>query len=239
MNHSFDIEHAKKYGVDAAIIINHFIFWIEKNRANGKHQHEGRTWTYNSTRAFSLLFPYWSEQKIKRILADLKEKGVLVTGNFNNSGIDRTKWYAFENEQSFVQIRTTDRPELNNASTGIEQAIPDINTGVKPVKKTYLSTPPDGVSLQTWEDFKTLRKAKRATVTETAISGIRREAEKAGVTLQTALETCCERGWQGFKAEWLAKEKAADPAAPHNPYAQSAEDRAIYGRKLRELGLHE
>jgi len=99
--------------------------------------------------------------------------------------------------------------------------------------------PPDGVSLQTWEDFKTLRKAKRAPINETALNGIRREAEKAGVTLQTALETCCERGWQGFKAEWMEKEKQAAPAAPHNPYAQSPEDRARIERKLRELGLHE
>ena len=238
MNHQFDVEHAKKYGVDAAIIINNIAFWVGKNKANGKHCHEGRTWTYNSARAFGLLFPYWSEQKIKRILLDLEKEGVLVAGNFNESAYDRTKWYAFKNEQAFVQIEPPHRTEMTNGVYKIDRPIPDINPAIKPVKKLDMENPPDGVSLQTWEDFKALRKAKRAPINETALNGIRREAEKAGISLQTALETCCERGWQGFKAEWYAKEKPAAPAAPHNPFAQSPEDRALYERKRRELGLN-
>ena len=43
MNHSFDIEHARLYGIPEAIFINHFQFWIVKNRANGTHQHDA--WT--------------------------------------------------------------------------------------------------------------------------------------------------------------------------------------------------
>ena len=48
-----------------------------------------------------------------------------------------------------------------------------------------------------------IRKAKRAPLTETALDGISREAEKAGLTLQAALEMSCARGWQGFNATWL------------------------------------
>ena len=40
-------------------------------------------------------------------------------------------------------------------------------------------------------------------MTDTALEGIRAEAEKAGMTLSDALSTCCARGWQGFKAKWL------------------------------------
>lgn len=60
-----------------------------------------------------------------------------------------------------------------------------------------------GVSETVCKDWLTLRKQKRAAVTPTAISGIQREAGKAKVSLQAALQTCCERGWQGFRAEWL------------------------------------
>jgi hypothetical protein len=63
--------------------------------------------------------------------------------------------------------------------------------------------PPFGVTDSVWQDWLKLRKAKKAAVTQTAIDGIQREADKAGVSLQTALEMCCERGWTGFKAEWL------------------------------------
>jgi len=70
-----------------------------------------------------------------------------------------------------------------------------------PKKNTV--APPEGVTVMVWQDWLKLRKAKKAAVTQTAIDGIQREADKARVSLQTALETCCERGWTGFKAEWM------------------------------------
>lgn len=62
------------------------------------------------------------------------------------------------------------------------------------------------VSEKVVTDFKTLRKSKKAPITETALEGIKREAEKAGLTFEAALKTCCERGWVGFKAEWITGE---------------------------------
>jgi uncharacterized protein YdaU (DUF1376 family) len=70
-----------------------------------------------------------------------------------------------------------------------------------PKKNTV--APPEGVTDAVWQDWLKLRKAKKAAVTQTALDGIQREADKARVSLQTALETCCERGWTGFKAEWM------------------------------------
>jgi predicted transcriptional regulator len=62
---------------------------------------------------------------------------------------------------------------------------------------------PDSVSEQVWADFETLRKTLKAPITETALNGIDREAGKAGISLNTALRTCVERSWRGFKSEWL------------------------------------
>ena len=70
-------------------------------------------------------------------------------------------------------------------------------------KNTNTVAPPYGVTVMVWQDWLKLRKAKKAAVTQTALDGIQREADKARVSLQTALETCCERGWTGFKAEWM------------------------------------
>jgi hypothetical protein len=72
----------------------------------------------------------------------------------------------------------------------------NINTEVKA---------PDGVSNQIWQDFKKSRKVK---LTQTALDGIKREADKAGWTLENALRECCARGWRGFKAEWITKPQA-------------------------------
>lgn len=68
-----------------------------------------------------------------------------------------------------------------------------------------------GVDLQVIKDFKRLRAAKKAAITPTAMSGIAREAERAGMTLEAALRMCCERGWTGFKADWVPKSATAQP----------------------------
>ena len=45
MTYTFDTILAAKYGVNEAIMLNNFIYWIAKNEANGKHFHDGRYWT--------------------------------------------------------------------------------------------------------------------------------------------------------------------------------------------------
>jgi len=61
---------------------------------------------------------------------------------------------------------------------------------------------PEGVSEQTWLDFKALRNAKKAPLTARALGGIAKEAMMAGMSLEAALRECCARGWTGFKADW-------------------------------------
>jgi uncharacterized protein YdaU (DUF1376 family) len=75
---------------------------------------------------------------------------------------------------------------------------------------------PDGVTESVWQDFLSLRKTKRAAVTQTAVNGIEREARKAGVSLQAALEMCCQRGWVGFKADWVAEKMSRAEKAQAN-----------------------
>ena len=67
------------------------------------------------------------------------------------------------------------------------------------------------VDSQVVADFKAHRKAKKAPINATAIAGIEREAQKAGITLQDALTLCCTRGWVGFKAEWVTQPSRASP----------------------------
>lgn len=62
-------------------------------------------------------------------------------------------------------------------------------------------------------DFRKLRNKLRAPITETAAAGIRREAGKAGITVEAALRMCCERGWRGFKAEWVMQSQPTPPTA--------------------------
>lgn len=70
-------------------------------------------------------------------------------------------------------------------------------------KRATLPDCPSDVEAQTWADWLTLRRSKKAPVTETVMAGARGEASKAGVTLQRFLEIWVFRGSQGLEAAWL------------------------------------
>ena len=93
--------------------------------------------------------------------------------------------------------------------TVIEPSIEPSSNRQAPRKAVTLAKP-DGVDDQVWTDFLAIRKAKRSPLSATALAGIGREADKAGITLADALVVCCERGWTGFRADWYA---TATPAA--------------------------
>jgi hypothetical protein len=102
----------------------------------------------------------------------------------------------------------------NVLARGLQVAIPETETEgeteTETKKKATIVATPSGVSDSGWQEFKTLRKAKKATITQRAIDAITSEANKAGWTLEKALEECVVRGWQAFKADWVATK--ANPA---------------------------
>lgn len=81
----------------------------------------------------------------------------------------------------------------------------------------------EGIDSQVASDFLAIRKAKRAPLTATALDGIKREAGKAGITLEDALRVCIERGWQGYKAEWDKREGQV-PAGTATPPTEKKPD---------------
>ena len=125
MNFSFDGDFAKEHGVNEAIMYQYFSYWIAKNKANDKHFYDGYTWTYNSQKALTELFPFWNRAKIQRIISSLENQGLLIKGNYNQLAYDRTTWYALPKfEQSVVQNQTVNCSDLNNERFKNEQPIP-------------------------------------------------------------------------------------------------------------------
>lgn len=84
-----------------------------------------------------------------------------------------------------------------------------------PVVITDYATVFPGVSARLLEEFKAIRKAKRAPMTETAAQRIREEADKAGIPLQIAIKTCIEKNWQGFRADWYENLETPNGAPGH------------------------
>jgi len=81
-------------------------------------------------------------------------------------------------------------------------ATPIATNNHKPITKNHIDTPV-GVSVDVWQDFVKLRKAKKAPVTDNVVKLIQKEADLAGWSMEMALAECVVRGWQSFKADWV------------------------------------
>lgn len=176
MNHSFDTDHAAKYGITEAVILNNFQFWIAKNRANEKHLHDGRTWTYNSVRAFAELFPYLTAKQLRYALDRLVSMGVLVKGNFNDSPYNRTSWYAFQDEESFLPTSGNPLPKKANEIVQPGNSLTDSKQITPPNPKGDASKPKDSS-----EEFERFWKAWPATDRKVDKKGCLRRWMKAGL----------------------------------------------------------
>ena len=113
--------------------------------------------------------------------------------------------YRTKKEKAIKAGKASAERRLNGRSTDVQ---PTINqepiTKNQETKKKQAVSAPEGVSESVWKDFVAMRKAQRAEITNTALEGLIREAGKAKMTLEQVLRVCCERGWRGFKADWMA-----------------------------------
>lgn len=157
--HSFNPEIAEKVGVNAAVIYQNILWWAQKNAANEKHFHDGRYWTYNSILAFESLFPYLTAKQIRSALSCLEDEGFIVSGNYNQSTYDRTKWYSPNGQ--------LDLPCRANGFDPEGKPIPVS----KPVgKQSSITALPDWLPLDAWNGWIEMRKQIKKPPSERAIS---------------------------------------------------------------------
>lgn len=117
MIHHFDTTDAEIYGLNEAILLSNFKFWITTNRANDKNHFivddkiypelsgQYRFWTYNSVKAYQEIFPYLSPKQIRGAIDRLVDKGILIKGFYSENTFDRTSWYAFYSEEIHLPHR--------------------------------------------------------------------------------------------------------------------------------------
>jgi hypothetical protein len=139
--------------------------------------------------------------------------------------------------------KALDKPET---SPGLDPPRVDLSRGENPVDSGYLipdtlipeekkaprkraeppPSCPDDVEPQVWADWSALRAKKRATVSQTAVEEARKEAAKAGVSLNGFLRIWCRRGSQGLEASWLkADEIRSAQATGETPWQRSQRER--------------
>lgn len=89
-----DKKLAAVIGFNEAVVLQQLNYWLHSNSAK---KIDGRLWVYNSYDNWRKdNFPFWSTRTIRRIFDSCEKKGVILTGNFNKAGFDKTKWYSID-----------------------------------------------------------------------------------------------------------------------------------------------
>ena len=137
----------------------------------------------------------------------LDQKGhVLTLPNFEYHNGETAKKRALgKNRQD--KFRNTDESNAKNNASSVTESLPEKRREEKSIdiqkeRATGVACPPD-VDQQIWDDWKQLRKAKKAPVTETVVNSARNEAAKANMSFSDFLTVWCARGSQGLQADWL------------------------------------
>ncbi len=98
----FNPRLAVEIGLNESIVLQKIHYWIVNNERNGINYHEGRYWTFNSIKKWrDDFFPWWSVDTVKRTFKSLENKELLIVGNFNKKGYDKTKWYTINYQKLY------------------------------------------------------------------------------------------------------------------------------------------
>lgn len=125
--------------------------------------------------------------------------------------ISITNYEKYQESNTQVNSLATDEQQTSNRRATCTKELKEVKEVKKEEKdsneskKKTLFLKPDDIDSQLWEDFKKLRHAKKAPITQTAMAAIKNEADKAGITFAEAVKVMVENGWQGFRQSWYAK----------------------------------
>ena len=190
-------------GLNEAIILQQIHYWVKKSKDG---------WIYNTYDQWQKQFPFYSEATIKRTITSLKKRGVVIVDQRSKSDWNRVNHYTIDYEvmSRLTESNCDDRTGQNDLIESSKmtpsfyrtETTTETTTDIKRSRANVEC--PKSVSIDVWEDYLKIRKAKKAPITRTALNGIIKEADKAGLGIEKVLTMCCERGWIGFKAEWIA-----------------------------------
>ena len=220
-------------GLESAVFLQQVHYWLQ--RSQGKP-------VYNTVKQWQEQMPFISERTLKRIIASLREQGVLIVtlkAQSENAFI-KTNYYEINYDALDLLVELYDgqnRPPESaklahgECQTGTTESAKRVShyiteTTTETTQRVNARTAPlppvsakpidlliaEGVDAQVADDFLKVRSAKKSPLTKTALAGIASEAQKAGLTVAQAVQISAKNGWAGFKASWQWREDCANPA---------------------------
>lgn len=129
---------ACKVGLNRATFLQQLHYWLQKP---GAHVKDGKRWIFNTYEEWHEQFPFWSVEAIRKIVSQLRDKGVIeTTDKYNKRRADKTLWYTIDYEVFNALFGSEETPPdestqtLNPPDKSTEP--PDKSTDVEPDKST-------------------------------------------------------------------------------------------------------
>lgn len=141
MIHSYSTEVAIEVGgVSEAVVLKEVAYWCKLNESKGANKHDGRFWAFRPLREWQEIFPEF-KGSIAHILQRLQDGGWLISGNFNKTEFDRTRWYTLSDKAISLlgQIDLTETPAapVESEEPAPVAAAPAKPTPTEKLKKEY------------------------------------------------------------------------------------------------------
>ena len=118
-----DQELATVIGLNEAIVLQQLNYWLHSKSAKKIND---KLWVYNTYENWKKQnFPFWSIATIRRAFNSLEKKEIIVSGNFNRAGFDKTKWYSID-EAKLNQLMSSacdqnEQTSCSNRADGADQ----------------------------------------------------------------------------------------------------------------------
>jgi uncharacterized protein YdaU (DUF1376 family) len=155
---------------------------------------------------FTLIEGFWIQNRIEKEIKNAREKKNKAAEKARMAAGSR--WGNHKNEDAPSNASSINKTMLKD----MLKECPSPSPIKKENNKKKKASPSNEVNFyevseKVVNDYKELRKSKRAVITQTGIDRIKTEAGKAGISLEDALTQCCSQGWAGFKAGWVKNEQ--------------------------------
>jgi hypothetical protein len=165
-------------GLNEAIVVQQIHYWLERSNVEKK----GHTWVYNTVQQWHEQFPFWSADTVRRTLASLKQRGLLIGECLAENSFDKTMYYRID----YVQLAAIEDCKLPSSDDGKLQSSEaatsshhlyrtetTTETKQKPTtRKRGASAPlslPDWIDATSWNAFTAMRKKIKKPMTDHAI----------------------------------------------------------------------
>lgn len=124
---------AKKVGLNEAIILQQIHYWNRINEKNNRNFYDGYYWTYNTYEDWQKQFPFWSTRTIQRAINRLEKLKLVVSGNYNELKLDKTKWYRINYK---VLDILEEYPSRHNGTIEMTEWLDYLDSLTKPIPET-------------------------------------------------------------------------------------------------------